>query len=523
MSPFLRTVPTASGATAVQVVDKTGGQYRVMEHLGSAHTDAELAALMATGRDRLHPGQGVLDLATADPITVGQPAVLGAKRSGLLIDVVQAVYDRLGFDRVGDDVFFQLVLARLVEPTSKRDSIRVLAEIGAQPPHYNTLMNAVKRAHTRKYRDQIAEGCYAYAEDTGGLTLCLYDVTTLYFEAEKEDKLRQVGYSKERRVDPQIVVGLLVDRHGFPLEIGCYEGSKAETQTIIPMVKQFQERHGISDMVIAADAGMLSAKNLKDLDDAGLRFIVGSRLTRAPGDLATYFHWEGTATGDGQIVDTITPRGKKRLDPERTETRAEPVWDEDKHPDQWRAVWQFRQKRAVRDRQTLTLQRNKAIAIIEGEKPAKKARFVRVKDAKKSFDEASYDRAMSLAGWKGYVANIPVGIMSAREVIGNYHELWHVEQSFRMSKTDLRARPIFHRTRDAIEAHLTIVFTALAVERYLYAATGMSKKRIVTTLKPLQETTVTIGGHTIQAADPITPEAAFIRDAVKNHFNAAGN
>lgn len=91
-------------------------------------------------------------------------------------------------------------------------------------------------------------------------------MTTLYFEAEKEDDLRKVGYSKERRVDPQIVVGLLVDRHGFPLEIGCYEGNKAETSTIIPIVKQFQERHDIEDMVVVADAGMLSASNLAALE-----------------------------------------------------------------------------------------------------------------------------------------------------------------------------------------------------------------------------------------------------------------
>jgi transposase len=449
-----------------------------------------------------------------DSASVGQAAVLGPKRSGLLIDVIRTVYDRLGFNVVDDNVFFQLVLARLVEPTSKRDSIRVLNEIGANPPHYNTLLNSVARAHDRKYRDRIAEKCYAYAESTGGVTLCLYDVTTLYFEAEKEDDLRKVGYSKERRVDPQIVVGLLVDRTGFPLEIGCYEGNKAETHTIIPIVKQFQDRHGIADMVIAADAGMLSSKNLRDLDDAGLRFIVGSRQTRAPGDLATYFHWEGTATDDGRVVDTITPRGTKGLDPDRVKTRAEPVWSAESHPDAWRAVWQFRRKRAVRDRQTLNLQRNKAIAIIEGDKPVKKTRFVRIKDAKKSFDEASYDRAMSLAGWKGYLTNLPASLMTAGEVIGNYHELWHVEQSFRMSKTDLRARPIFHHTRDAIEAHLTIVFTALAVERYLYAATGWSKKRIITTLKPIVETSVTIAGHTIAAADPITEAAAYIRDAV---------
>nr|EJI93531.1 putative transposase domain protein [Rhodococcus sp. JVH1] len=107
----------------------------------------------------------------------------------------------------------------------------------------------------------------------------------MYLEAEKEDDLRKVGYSKERRVDPQIVVGLLVDRTGFPLEIGCYEGNAAETHTIVPIVRQFQARHDLEgvEMVVAADAGMLSAANLAALDRAGLKFIVGSRVTKAPG------------------------------------------------------------------------------------------------------------------------------------------------------------------------------------------------------------------------------------------------
>src|ERR1700757_3755938 len=77
----------------------------------------------------------------------------------------------------------------------------------------------------------------------GGLSLLLYDVTTLYFEAEFEDELRKVGYSKERRIDPQIVVGLLVDRTGFPLEIGCYEGNNAETTTIAPIITSFLQSH----------------------------------------------------------------------------------------------------------------------------------------------------------------------------------------------------------------------------------------------------------------------------------------
>ena len=149
-------------------------------------------------------------------------------------------------------------------------------------------------------------------------------MTTLYFEAEREDDLRRVGYSKERRADPQIIVGLLVDRAGFPLQVGCWEGNKAETTTIIPVVEAFQAAHGIEDLIIVADAGMLSAANLTTLDKAHLRFIVGARTTRAPGDLEAHFHWEGDAFTDGQVIDTITPKKGSRSRRDKA-VRAEPV------------------------------------------------------------------------------------------------------------------------------------------------------------------------------------------------------
>ena len=118
---------------------------------------------------------------------------------------------------------------------------------------------------------------------------------------------------------------------------------------------------------------------------------------------------------------------------------------------------------------------------------------------------------------KGYVTNIPATLMPASEVIASYHELWRVEAAFRMSKTDLRARPIFHHTREAIEAHLTIVFAALAVAHYLTAATGMSIKKIVQALRPLQQITVTIAGHEHLAEDPLTQTAQDILARLKSN------
>ena len=378
MSPYLRQVKTASGATAVQVVAKDHGVRRIVEHLGSAHDEAELAALMRLGRQRLLAGQQVLDLGPAlndDADEVGgqapgnggavrRPQII-SRRSGWPIEAIRSAYRRLGLGEAvgGDQAFEQMVAARLIEPTSKADTPRVLSEIGwPAPAHRNTLYASLGRCVERGYRQAISGALFEHVTNTSGLALCLYDVTTLYFEAEREDDLRRVGYSKERRVDPQIIVGLLVDRAGFPLQVGCWEGNKAETTTIIPVVEAFQAAHGIEDLIIVADAGMLSAANLTTLDDARLRFIVGARTTRAPGDLEAHFHWEGDAFTDGQVIDTITPKRGSRSERDKSR-KAEPVWDPHTHPGSWRAIWAYSKKRAARDTQTLTAQANRARAI----------------------------------------------------------------------------------------------------------------------------------------------------------------
>lgn len=323
--------------------------------------------------------------------------------------------------------------------------------------------------------------------------------------------------SKERRVDPQVVVGLLVDRAGFPLEVGCFEGNKAETATILPIVTAFAQRHSLADMVIVADAGMLSAGNLKELDEADLAFIVGSRVTKAPGDLASHFRWHGDAFTDGQVIDTITPRvaTDRAKGSNDAKKRAEPVWDPVLHEASWRAVWAYSAKRAARDQKTLTLQENKAKAVVAGEKAARTPRFVKHTNGAKTLDEAALTRARKLAGLKGYVTNLPATIMPAAEVISSYQSLWQVEASFRMTKSDLRARPVFHHERDAIEAHLTIVMTALAIARSLQDATGVSIKKIVQALRPIQQITVNIAGHEHTAADPLT-------DTARNILTATG-
>ncbi|EJN83563.1 transposase, IS4-like family protein [Actinomyces naeslundii str. Howell 279] len=439
----MRKVKTASGATAVQIVSKSGGVRRIVEHLGSAHDETELEVLLEAGRQKIAAwqGQGLLDLEALEPApgrTGLATTSVESKHSRLLWEVLHGAYRRLGLGEAvgGDRAFEQMVLARLIEPTSKAQVPRVLGDLGLEPVSTRTLFRSLARAQERGYRESLSGALFEHVTATRGLALCLYDVTTLYFEAEREDDLRKVGYSKERRVDPQIIVGLLVDRHGFPLQVGCWEGNKAETTTIIPVVEAFQAAHGIEELVVVADAGMLSAANLKALDDARLRFIVGARQVRAPGDLEAHFHWEGDTPADGQVIDTITPRRGSRSQRD-VSRRHEPVWDPHTHPGSWRAVWAYSKKRAARDNQTLTAQANRARGVIAGERRPKGTRFVTVHVGDATLDEASIARARSLVGLKGYVTNISSHLMDAGGVVSSYHELWHARSVF----SDEQARP----------------------------------------------------------------------------------
>jgi hypothetical protein len=522
----------------VQIAESVGGQRRIVRHVGSARDEAELGLLVEQARRLLQDErQGVLDLGLS-PVTggvamlapPGQAVLFGREStsargqvvarprvmktsSAVLFDALAGVYSSLGFDALGDEVFRDLVIARVVEPTSLSDIDRVLAELGRRSVSLSTRKRTLKRCSQGQYRERLAGLCFTHAATVGDISLILYDVTTLYFEADQEDGLRKVGYSKERRVDPQIVVGLLVDRQGFPLEIGCFEGNKAEKHTLLPIIEAFKNRHGIEHMVVVADAGMLSAANLTALDAAGYRFIVGSRVSKAPIDLESHFGWHGDAFTDGQLIDTLTPKIGPNTDNDPLK-RAEPVWDPTQHPASWRAVWAYSTRRAVRDNKTLTVQENRACAVVAGDTAARKPRFVKAARSGFVLDETALARARRLIGLKGYVTNIDAAIMPAGEVIASYHDLWRVEQSFRMSKSDLAARPMFARTRDAIEAHLTIVFTALAVSRTVQDRTGLSLRRVLRTLKPLRSAAIEING-VIQTFPPaLEPDETAILNAL---------
>ena len=498
VSPYLRTVKTSSGATAVQIVHSSRRGSRDIEHLGSAHDDAELELLKAAARQRLAAGQGELDLGL-DAGAPGGPLPITATRMGCLLDVLDRAYRVLGFDQAagGDEAFRQLVLARIIEPVSKLDSARVLEEAGLAPVPYRTVTRRLRVFAKDTFRQQISAACAAHAR-LGRASLVLYDVSTLYFETDEGDGFRESGFSKERRLEPQITIGLLTGADGFPLMVSAFEGNKAETRTMLPVIESFMAAHDLPDVTIVADAGMVSDANRRDIENAGLSLILGARIPDVPYPVAQWRREHpDEPIPDGHIFTLRWPAL------EASGRRDQVIY------------YQYKADRARRTLRGIDEQVRKAEQAVAGKTPVKRNRFIRLAGGTRAVNRELETKARDLAGLKGYVTNLracPDGTpVTAQFVISAYHQLFQIEKSFRMAKSDLQAR-VYHRKRDSIEAHLTIVLAALAVSRWIEHQTGWSIRRFVKTARRYRTIQISAGEHIITAADPLPQE---LRQAIE--------
>ncbi|MDO5678605.1 MAG: IS1634 family transposase [Propionibacteriaceae bacterium] len=495
MAPYVREVKTASGATAVQVVWSSSRGSKKMDHIGSAHTAEDLEVLRAAARQRLvAETQDELDFGDGRPRREALPIRSSAAQH--LRDALTAGFTAVGFDRAvgNDEVFRQLVLARLIEPTSKLDSIRVLEEMGIRAPSYRTIERRLAVFAQPQWRRRLAAACAAHV-NLGPATLVLYDVSTLYFETDTGDGFRESGYSKERRLEPQITIGLLTDARGFPLMVEAFEGNKAETTTLIPSIQSFMVAHRLPEVIVVCDAGMLSDANLKALTGAGLRFIVGQKIPQIPYVIDQWMNNHPGQVPDDQLV-LAQPWARGPAGAQTQEM----------------IYYQYRADRARRTLKGIDEQVRKAQAAIAGRAAVKRNRFIQLTGATKTLNTELKAKARTLAGWKGYITNL--AHPTPEFVIGAYHQLWQIEKSFRMSKSDLKARPIYHRLRDSIEAHLSIVFAALAVARWVETTTGVTIKQLVKTLRRYRTIQIQAGDHIITAEDPLPSEVNTWLDAI---------
>jgi hypothetical protein len=377
------------------------------------------------------------------------------------------------------------------QPTSKLDSLRVLDEAGIGPPSYPTVKRRLPVFATEAWRLALAAACAGHA-GLGPASLVLYDVSTLYFETDTADGFREPGFSKERRLDPQITIGLLTDAAGFPLMVHAFEGNKAETATMLPTITAFMNAHQLQDVTVVADAGMVSDANKRAIEAAGLSFILGMRIPDVP---YVVEQWQrdhpDEQIPDGHIFTQPWPAGP--TDNRRDQT----------------IYYQYRYERARRSLRGIDQQVAKAEKAVAGQAPVKRNRFIQLTGGTRKVNRRLEAKARALAGIKGYVTNLE-GV-TAEFVIDAYHRLFQIEKSFRMSKHDLQARPIYHQKRDSIDAHLTIVFAALAVSRWVEDRTGWSIRKFVRTARRYRTIQIHAGPQMITAADPLPDD---LRDAL---------
>jgi transposase len=288
---------------------------------------------------------------------------------------------------------------------------------------------------------------------------------------------------------------LLTDAVGFPLAVEAFEGNKAETATMLPVINAFKAAHRLTDVTVVADAGMISEANQIALQASGLSFILGTRIPFVP-DVVR--EWRDKhpdeAIPDGHVFTQpwpATSSEKARGIPDRV------------------VYYQYRHDRARRTLRGIDEQVAKAERAVDGHAPVKRNRFIKLTAASKSINRELEAKARRLAGLKGYTTNLTT--VGPEFVIDAYHQLWRIEKAFRMSKHDLQARPIYHHKRESIDAHLSIVFAALAVSHWIEHQTGWSIKKFVRTTRRYRTVQIKAGRQVLTAADPLPDD---LRDAI---------
>ena len=283
--------------------------------------------------------------------------------------------------------------------------------------------------------------------------------------------------------------------------VNAFEGNAAETTTMIPTIKAFLTAHQLDEVVVVADAGMVSETNKKAIEAEGLRFIIGEKIPHVPYQLQKWQREHpGQEPDDGLVLTQPWPPGPNEQ--QRIQVR----------------YYQYRADRARRTLRGIDAQVAKAERAVAGKVPVKRNKYVALAGARHSVNRDLEAKHRTLAGWKAYVTNI--NNPTPQMVIGAYHQLWHIEKSFRMSKSDLAARPIYARTRDSIEAHLTIVFAALAVSRWIETTTGWSIKKFVTTTRCYRTTYIKVGNQTLPAEEPLPDDLTTALDKIRARSTA---
>jgi transposase len=424
----------------------------VVKTFGSSTDPDELAQLWTQAQQFAHStdeAQGKLFAVRSAADQAVEQAMTGLRNTSLRTIgpelIFGTVFDRLGFGSIRDTLFRHLVLARLTYPVSKLKTVDYLERYQGRRISVSAVYKFLDRLQSR-YKDTVERLSYrqTLARLGGSVTVVFYDMTTLYFETDDEDDLKKIGFSKDGKFQcPQIMLGLLVGLGGLPIGYDLFQGNTFEGHTLIPTLKQLQAKYDFPKPIVVADAGLLSKSNLKELAKSDYQFILGARVKNETDALRAEILERTQGLSDGGSV-VLTRPDHTRLVVTYAENRA----TKDAHNRQ-RGLEKLRAKvkTGTLSKQHVTNRGYAKFLALTGEMTV-------------AIDETKVTEDERWDGLKGYVTNT---LLDPPEVVANYRQLWHIERAFRISKTDLRIRPIYHSVRRRIEAHICIAFVAYAI------------------------------------------------------------
>jgi transposase len=446
---FIRSKKNKSGVVSVQIIDKSSGKYKVIKTIGSSADQAGIEEMIKNGKQWIKDRTGTLEFDFTDELKITHQVLQGieqltVKGTELLLG---KLFSEIGFGNIKDELFRQLVIARLCYPTSKLGTTDYLYKYHCTDVDVQAVYRYLDKLYN-KQKELVQNISYEHTLKilNNKISIVFYDVTTLYFEVDNEDDLRKTGFSKEgKHQHPQIVLGLLVSIDGYPLAYEIFEGNKFEGYTMLPVINAFKNKYKLDELVIIADSGLLSNDNITELQTKGYQYILGARIKNEKQDVQHKILKLKLNNGESEIIhkDELT-----------------------------RLIISFSATRAAKD----SYNRQKALKKLEKQVNNGKLtkaninnrgynKYLKLEGSVSIFiDEEKVEADSKWDGLKGYLTNTT---LSKDAIIDNYSQLWKIEKAFRITKTDLKIRPIYHFKSRRIEAHICISFAAYKVYKEL--------------------------------------------------------
>ncbi|MBD3842891.1 MAG: IS1634 family transposase [Campylobacterales bacterium] len=476
MSLHIRQKKNSSGTISIQIIDRVDRKYKVIETIACVKNELDLQIYLDVANKRLeeliqqmyptlfdenkNEELTFIELGNNDLIPIGDELIYGKLFERLGCSVVDLDYKRL-------QMFKNLVVSRLLYPGSKLYLIDYLEYFKKESIDKNAIYRFLDTLYEENLKLQI-EKCvfdHTYAKMNQTIAFTFYDVTTLYFESESEDDLRRIGFSKEGKLArPQIQLGLFTTLQGYPLSFEVYEGNKYEGHTLVDVLKKFQDKFQLKNKpVVVADRGMLNNNNLAYLENNGYKYILAAKIKNISNDLKEQI------SNLVFLNDGVTHTLKFNKDIPYTDDK-----DVKKSLNiNQRLVLSYSTSRAKKDKYN----RDKALERLK--KKIESSKAITKKDLKLSYyakylnlddhkcditfniNDKKVDNDAKLDGIKGFITNDFT--LTPNEIIEHYNNQYAVEQAFRISKTDLKIRPIYHRLETRIKAHILISFVSYAI------------------------------------------------------------